>query len=703
MDETVAFPAIAPDEAPSGGGAVGDSGAGGVRRGAPTAPGPDRAGAAGSTPARGAGGRKAGGARVARLPRAMLGKVAAVVVVIGVISYGLVQGGSTSAEPTVQAFLLAWQAKQYQAAAALTTAGGSPTGQVTVASELAGAYSQLDAAHLVLQMGPISQHGNRATAAFYASVNLGSSGLSWNYQGHFGLRQAGGGWKVAWTPSVIVPGLRTGDRLNVLTSVPSRAQIQGASGRSLARPSLVFVVGVRPGRLPHPRQTAEALSRLTPLDAGQVYGQIVAAPPRPFLGLLRLRPVAFSRLHRRLRHIRGLIIERRRERLFTSIAPAVSGTVGTETAAILRQDGVPYRPGATVGLSGLQAAYQRTLTGAPTTEVVLEDAAGREVKTLRRWAGSPGQAVKTTISGPVQLAADNALAGLPRSAAIVAVQAGTGKVLAVADHQAGRMPAVNPLGGQYRPGQVFTIVSTAALLQRSGFNVNNRVPCKAEASVGGVRLRNHPAETGLGASPLFATDFAHACGTAIAGLSMQLSSRELLAAARGFGIGAGWNLKVGSFAGTVGRPAGFGQMAAASVGDGGVRVSPLDMALAAGLVQSGTWRAPELVTSPADPTLAPRSSFSAQVVGSLRQLMRATVAHGAGTAASSDGAAVFGQVGNSELGDPSLGQADRNLRAAWFVGFQGRIAFAVIEFTRSGETSAAALTGTFLHDLRAQS
>ena len=34
---------------------------------------------------------------------------------------------------------------------------------------------------------------------------------------------------------------------------------------------------------------------------------------------------------------------------------------------------------------------------------------------------------------------------------------------------------------------------------------------------------------------------------------------------------------------------------------------------------------------------------------------------------------------------------------------QGRIAFAVIEFTRSGETSAAALAGTFLHDLRAQS
>ena len=32
-------------------------------------------------------------------------------------------------------------------------------------------------------------------------------------------------------------------------------------------------------------------------------------------------------------------------------------------------------------------------------------------------------------------------------------------------HHAGRMPAVSPLAGRYEPGQVFTIVSTAALLE----------------------------------------------------------------------------------------------------------------------------------------------------------------------------------------------------------------------------------------------
>jgi hypothetical protein len=103
----------------------------------------------------------------------MIGKIAAVVVIIGIVSFGLVKGGEASAEPTVQSFLLAWESGHYQNAAAMTT--GQPA---VVTTALAGAYRQLDAADLVLQIASISQHGNRATATFQASVDLGSSGLN---------------------------------------------------------------------------------------------------------------------------------------------------------------------------------------------------------------------------------------------------------------------------------------------------------------------------------------------------------------------------------------------------------------------------------------------------------------------------------------------------------------------------------------------
>ncbi len=122
--------------------------------------------------------------------RTSLPKVIAAVLVIGFGAVGFAGGlwSTPSAEPTVQAFLLAWQQHQYQAAAELTT--GKPA---VVATALQDAYLQLDAAAFFVAMGPISQHGNTAHAEFRASVDLGQDGPPWNYSGGFDLRQTGSG------------------------------------------------------------------------------------------------------------------------------------------------------------------------------------------------------------------------------------------------------------------------------------------------------------------------------------------------------------------------------------------------------------------------------------------------------------------------------------------------------------------------------
>ncbi len=53
-----------------------------------------------------------------------------------------------------------------------------------------------------------------------------------------------------------------------------------------------------------------------------------------------------------------------------------------------------------------------------------------------------------------------------------------------------------------------------------------------------------------------------------------------------------------SFAGQIGQPANSGALADDVIGAGGVRVSPLGMALAAAVVDSGHWHAPSLVSRP---------------------------------------------------------------------------------------------------------
>jgi cell division protein FtsI/penicillin-binding protein 2 len=476
----------------------------------------------------------------------------------------------------------------------------------------------------------------------------------------------------------------------VLDTMPPRAQLLDAEGQPLSPPSLVYTVGVYPGRLRNPARTVDGLAAAAGLTASQVLSWVSEAPAAQFLELLRLSQTSYHRLSGKLRHVPQLVIKPQRMRLLNSVSPAVSGLVGTEAAARLQQMGIPYRPGATVGLSGLQQAFQHQLVGTPTTEVVEESPSGQVVTVLRRWAGQSGTPVHTTIDSRIQIAANRAMRSLHTPAAIVAVSTTTGRILAVAQHEVPGMPVVDGLAGRYQPGQAFTIVSTAALLE-TGFDVNTRIPCGPSSLVGGQSFVNVPSVRSLGT---FRTDFTQACATAFTELSLQLGPKDLLQAADGFGLGKPWQLPLTAFTGSVQPPSGRAQMAEDSIGTGGVQVSPLDMAIAAEVVQSGTWRPPMLVTP--DPGLTPTVPFGLQVVSALQGLMKSTVTSGAGHAADVAGPQVYGQVGSAPFGP-----GGRGLRAFWFVGYQGTVAFAVLELSRSVHTSAAPLTGQFLHNLRA--
>ena len=651
--------------------------------------------AAGKSPATGAQrpARKrspAGGRRSRLTPK----RIVIMLVAVALLAFGLVSASSPdpSVEPTVQAFLLAWEQGNYREAASYTT--GAPA---TVTTELRTAYRQLDAADIGLRMGRITQHGDTGEAHFLASIDLGRSGAPWNYVGGFALRRIHSTWKIIWQPSVINPALKPGYRLAVVTTTPRRAPLLDDAGRPLARRTLVFVAGVRPGKLKSPHRTANGLAAVTDLDVNEVYGDILAAPSTHFFELATLRPEVYHKLRHKLSKVPGLIIKRARMRLFDSAASSVVGRIGTENAPVLRDNGVPYRPGTTVGLSGLQLAFQRTLVGSPTTKVVAENAAGVKMSVLASWLGHDGHPVRTTIDAATQAAAERAVRSQPVSSAAVAVQASTGKVLAVATHKAPHMPAVSGLDGHYRPGQAFSIVTTAGLIA-DGFDPSTRIPCMASSPVGGRTFTNDPAVRGLGANPKFSSDFASACSTAFATLSLRLSKDELAAVARSFGLGAQWRLPVPAYSGSLTAPSDAADLAADSIGLGTVTASPLQMALVAGLVKSGGWHQPALVIQNGTQSVKQPAALSPDALAALRKLMRRTVSSGAGQAAAISGEAIYGQVGNVPLGPGHAG-----LRATWFVGYRGDVAFAVLQLTHSASASAAPVARQFLQNLPAGS
>jgi cell division protein FtsI/penicillin-binding protein 2 len=617
--------------------------------------------------------------------------VCAAVVLAGVVGVGLVRPGTPSAEPTVTQFLLAWESRHYLQAAALTS--GNPK---AVATQLANAYERLDAADVDLIMRGVTQHGKTARASFRVAIDLSASGLTWSYDNNFSLIDGSDGWRVQWSPSVIVPGMTNDEQLAVVSSWAPRSPLLDSSGQPLAVKSTVYKVGVVPDQLSDADITAADLGKLTQIPVDQIEGQMDQAPSANFLSLLTLSPAEYKAMRTRLSRIPGLLIKKQAERLFDSIAPDVVGSVGTEMARVLRENGEQYRPGTTVGQSGLQQAFQRQLTGTPETEVILEQRSGLSVMLLKRWQGTRGKAVHTTLDSTVQIAADEALDGQPTSGAIAAVQASTGKILAVASRKAGGMPSLSPLAGEYKPGQAFTIVSSAAILSAGLLKSPDApIPCRRSNSVDGMPFRNNPPVSGLGAKPSFRADFAHACSTAFAGtLADLLSARDLTRASQEFGIG-GWQPPIPNtsfFAGQVGQPANSGVLAEDMIGAGGVRMSPLGMALAAAVVDSGAWHAPSLVTGLADPSTASRTAVTPRVLGELRSLMRTAASTGP-NAVADVGKDVYGQAGDVPYGSG-------HLWLNWFVGYRNGMAFAVVELSHSAATSAAALAGSFLRGMQ---
>jgi cell division protein FtsI/penicillin-binding protein 2 len=369
------------------------------------------------------------------------------------------------------------------------------------------------------------------------------------------------------------------------------------------------------------------------------------------------------------------------------------GSFGEVTAEIVKASDGRYRAGDRAGISGLQRSYDTVLAGAPGVKVTTSSG-----KVLFEKEAEDGADVQLTLDSRVQRAAEAALAAsgdVP--SALVAIDVKTGDVLASANHPWYGFDRADT--GQFPPGSTFKIVSTYSLLSRDKVSLDESVSCPASFTVDGRAFRNYEGET-LG-SPTFTDDFVHSCNTAFVQLSTRLGDGDLNAAAETLGLGAGWGSTFGvanAFDGSVPENTGKTDKAAATIGQGRNLVSPLAMATVVGSVARGSYVPPLLVASPATEGAPDRTPvpLDETVVANLRTVMRGVVTGGTATVmASTPGGPVSGKTGTAEFGS-----ADPPKTHAWFVGFQGNLAFAVlVEEGTSGGSVAAPIAKAFLTTL----
>lgn len=609
---------------------------------------------------------------------------------IGLASAALLAGcgGGSSAAPAVGAFLGDWQHGRLDAAAALTT---SP---VAAGRALRSLTNDLQVQDATLRAGSTHTSGDHASASFAAALRLAGLG-TWSYPGRLALVKRSGRWLVSWSPAALNPRLVGGNHLVRRRSLPARASILDDHGSPLLKPRAVVTVGLVTGALKNVRAAAKALGRTTGVDPRSVPHLIKGAGPQEFVPVITLRRAAYERVRARLHPVPGIhflagTLDLPPTRTF---ARAVIGQVGPATAQALSQAGAEAQAGDDVGLSGLEQLFQRRLAGTPTGGVHLSDPTGRTLATLYMVRGHPGSAVHVTLDEAAQRAAEAALRSVSKPAALVAVRASTGELVAVANAPADST-FDRALDASYPPGSTFKVITTAALLER-GLDPSTTVRCPPSIVVDGRSFTNFEGET-AGAVP-FSTDFARSCNAAFVSLSRRLAPADIPRAAMAFGFGAHWSLPLAAYSGQAPRPADAVEQAADMIGQGRILASPLTMALVAGAVDAGRLAAPTLVRPGAalgaPPTARARVPPAAiRVTTDLRRLMRAVVTSGTGTAANLPGAPVSGKTGTAEFGGGAHPPTH-----AWFIGFRGDLAFAVlVDGGGVGGQVAAPIAAAFL-------
>ena len=468
--------------------------------------------------------------------------------------------------------------------------------------------------------------------------------------------------------------------------------------------------------------TLDHLATVLRLDRAELGERVRAVEPFRRFEPLRIRDDVtrpeVARLEAdRFEHPGVLVeVEPRRSYPRGTLASHVLGYVGRISAAELKaRSDLGYRIGDYIGKMGIEKELDAELKGRDGFQQMEVDSLGRGLKVLSSIEPVPGHDVTLTLDLGLQLAAEEALAGV--AGAVVALDPRDGAILAAVSS-----PAIDPnafshgfsrgewdaitrdprhplqnrfLQAQYPPGSVFKIVTAAAALERGAITPGTSFTCRGSLRFGNRDFRCWKAG-GHGEISLHRA-LVESCDVYFYQVGLKVGIEAIAETARDFGLGAATGVGLGSEAsGLIPSPAWKrrargeswfpGETLLAAIGQGYDLVTPVQAALlAATVANGGRVHRPHLVRRVVDAsgrtvreeaTGSPRDAgVSAGTLGLLRDALWGVVNEQGGTAATARIAAldVAGKTGTAQVvrmparGERSGEPAERFRDHAWFV------------------------------------
>ncbi|MCD1146066.1 penicillin-binding protein 2 [Kocuria sp. LUK] len=346
------------------------------------------------------------------------------------------------------------------------------------------------------------------------------------------------------------------------------------------------------------------------------------------------------------------------------------------------------------GATGLEAALGEELSGASADQFY--------DRVLAMFSGDQptGASVELTVDPELQRVSQDVLQG--RRGAVVALDPETGAILSMvsspgfdpnelASHDAASViaaaerlngdpdqPLVNRAiaGDLYAPASTFKILDTVAALESGRYTTDSQLPNPQELPLPGtdVTLPNYVGG-GCAARPQADLEFAleQSCNTPFASIALDLGEDAIRRTAQNFGYGEPLSLPLQVTPSVFPEELNASQLALSAIGQYDVRATPLQVAMtSAAIANDGVMMRPQLVDTVRSSDLSVldefspeqlRRSTSADVAGTVTDLMVEVVDDGIGRGAAVPGVEVAGKTGTAEIG------SEEGLNDSWFTGF----------------------------------
>lgn len=415
---------------------------------------------------------------------------------------------------------------------------------------------------------------------------------------------------------------------------PARGLLQDRNGRVIAGNEQNFRVTITREDAGDVETIMHRLSRLIPMTAESMSKTLREierrSPTLPIIVADRLSWEDFSRVAVNAPALPGVTTEVGLSRVYPQLGDFahVLGYVGPvsdfDLSKIASPDPLLQIPKFQIGKVGVEAKLEEELRGKAGTRRIEVNAYGRVIRELDRKEGDPGATVRLTLDNRLQNYTQARLG--EDSAAAVVIDVTNGDILAISssptfdpnmfvrgisgeeyrqliehDH---RPLADKTVQGAYPPGSTFKIVTLLAGLEAGVIGMDETVYCRGYTELGKRRFhcwkRSGHGRVGLTES------LEHSCDVFYYELAQRVGIDRIADMARKMGIGVHHDLPMSAVSEGLapdkdwkvkkyGKEWRIGDTLNASIGQGFVLASPLQLAVMTARVASGRAIAPRLV------------------------------------------------------------------------------------------------------------